>query len=147
MEIQVDELSLIPGPLCVVGVTTSIIDHDMAMHSPDVVADALLSFSDARLTHPAKPSWWDWKAEWDLDGDIVTLSMTQFGDDAGSWGGSGVEGSVDLARFVARWRELLALLPGVWIHDASCNMYGPDAFVELHRSSHRDSGRGPRETE
>lgn len=60
----------------------------------------------------------------------MLFHMTLFGDEAESWGGSGLQGRCVADRFVRLWQDLLGTLPGIWLHDRDCAMYSPETFLE-----------------
>jgi hypothetical protein len=40
--------------------------QEMVEHPPDAIAQTFLTFPAMQLLHPAEPSWWNWKAQWEV---------------------------------------------------------------------------------
>ena len=102
---------------------------EIAEHSPESLALAILAFPNVRVLHPAEPTWWEWKAEWRSDGRSITMNMTLF-EEPEFWGGSEIVVDCLAGDFLELWSFLQARLSGIWLHDPDCVMHTQGSFLE-----------------
>lgn len=96
------------------------------------IAATMLEVSGLKLVHDARPTWWEWKAEYRSPAAELEIGITLLGSDSGAdvWGGSTLSGACDPRALLDLWSALRRSFPGVWLHDPECNIYTPDSFRE-----------------
>jgi len=120
--------SFIPGPKKLSKPMNSVNLHDIELCPAEEIAESFLSFPGARLVHPAKPSWWEWRGRWQSGSDFIEIDMSLFDDEAQSWGGSGVTADCSLDQIEALWSHLQARNRAVWLHDPDCIIHTCDSL-------------------
>ena len=86
----------------------------------EAIAKSFLSFPGVRLLHPAKPSWWEWRARWESRTDFIEIDMTLFDDEGQSWGGSAITADCSFDQIDALWSHLQSDNRAIWLHDPEC---------------------------
>ena len=87
------------------------------------LAQALLAFPGTRSTHPAEPTWWDWRARWGSGSDFVEFDFSLFDNGGENWGGSRIAADCPSSIVLSLLHHLNQLHPGVWLHDPDCGMH------------------------
>ena len=91
--------------------------------SADTVADSFLSFPGMRLTHPAEPDWWAWRARWESASDFIALGFTLFDHRADIWGGSEFAADCPSAAVLLLLHHMHQRHGGIWLHAPDCGMH------------------------
>jgi hypothetical protein len=122
--------AFVPGPPNDSVPLSSVDVHQLVAYSPQEIAATILAFPGMRLLNNHQPTWWDWKAGWDNESEFVELNMTLMGRSNELWGGSEINALCMPESLVAIWKHLKANHPGVWLHDADCQMHTEKSFLE-----------------
>lgn len=94
------------------------------VHLPaESLAQSLLAFPGAHLTHPPEPSWWEWRARWESGDDFLELDFSLFDDLGDIWGGSRLAADCPSALLLSLLHHLNQQHPGIWLHDPNCGMH------------------------
>ena len=121
--------AFVPGPSSIAGPLNSQDVRDIELHTPESVAQALLSFPGMQLVQDASPSWWEWRARWAEGSRYLEVGMTLFGNEEQSWGGSPVHANCSTEDIRSLWAHLQSRHRGVWIHDSNCTMHNHESFA------------------
>lgn len=119
--------ALVPGPAEVPDILDSQDQYDIALYAPGEIAERILSVDGTRLLD-AGTDWWGWRASYETDSEIFELTMTLFEIEPIAWGGSGIVGCSDPAALLWFWEQLRKTHPRIWLHNAECAIFNPNAF-------------------
>ena len=115
--------SFIPGPVDQSQPMSSVNLRSIVELSADTVADSFLSFPGMRLTHPAEPDWWAWRARWESASDFIALGFTLFDHRAGIWGGSEFDADCPSSAVLSLLHHMHQRHGGIWLHAPDCGMH------------------------
>lgn len=122
--------SFIPGPLQFQEPFYSIELQEVATYPASSIETAILGFKGARLVQPAQPTWWSWRAQWQEDQRIISLSMSLFDKGEAIWGGSELETDCFIVDLLALWRTIRKTHPCVWLHSPAGRIYTEASLLE-----------------
>jgi len=130
-KINLSELALIPGPAEIPQPFSSVNVQCIAEYTATEITDALLEIKFIELKTTDINSMWDWKAEFTNSSASIVFEMTCMGESDEFWGGFQLQGYGNKEHILSVWEALNAKgFTAVWIHDADCNMYTREGFLE-----------------
>lgn len=126
------ELAFIAGPAELGEPISSVALDDPVEYTPEEIVEAFLAVQGCQVTHPATPTWWQWRARWTSEGDTLDLDMTLFDVEPLLWGGSGIEHSCSPTALLSFWESVRVRCPAVYLHDSACTIYPPNYFAKQY---------------
>lgn len=125
------EWCLVPGPAELKLPCTSGELQDIALYTPEQVAEVILALPGVSLRNAAEPSWSNWSARRGWADHGISFSIHVFDDQPQYCSEIGLSsGPFCECRDIAEiWHELREKLPRLWLQDPRGWLYTPETFA------------------